>query len=190
VRCPVCKSSLATCTSDGGDYHECRDGHGLLINGPALSPVLHAMAQHEATPHADVKELLVKRVERPADERRRCPNCWADMTTFNYAYNSNIFLDRCPNCDVVWIDVHERDRLMRYLQGHPKVDRLAEGIAAFHTERRDAELFEKTSPPEILETLVMETFRPDTPVLTKIMWAALALVFLALMILHACLRTS
>ena len=51
------------------------------------------------------------------------------MRTYNYAYNSNIFLDRCDACEVVWVDAREFTQLLTYVKGNPKVDRLAAAMA-------------------------------------------------------------
>ena len=65
------------------------------------------------------------------------------MKTFNYAYNSNIFLDRCYECGNVWIDAKEFPPLLSYVKGNPKIDNLVKTVseygAANIAEKRNTE---------------------------------------------------
>jgi len=50
------------------------------------------------------------------------------MKQFNYAYDSNIFLDRCPDCGGIWADAGEMLQVARHLK--PDLDReiIAKGL--------------------------------------------------------------
>jgi Zn-finger nucleic acid-binding protein len=70
-------------------------------------------------------------IKKPADEQsiRICPQCEAGMHQFNYAYDSNIFLDRCPKCGGIWADAGEMMQVAKYLK--PDMDeRIIAGVVA------------------------------------------------------------
>jgi membrane associated rhomboid family serine protease len=67
---------------------------------------------------------------------RICPRCGASMRKFNYAYDSNIILDKCPDCGGIWTDRGEIRALASYMKGHPKLDKLGRSLAA-HTKKRE-----------------------------------------------------
>ncbi|HIJ66107.1 MAG TPA: rhomboid family intramembrane serine protease [Candidatus Hydrogenedentes bacterium] len=57
------------------------------------------------------------------------------MRKFNYAYDSNVILDRCPSCSGIWADGGEIYRLASYNKGHPKLDALGASIVEHENER-------------------------------------------------------
>jgi Zn-finger nucleic acid-binding protein len=53
----------------------------------------------------------------PADERiRLCPQCITWMKKLNYAYDSNVIIDRCDACEGIWLDQGEMMRLAQFHQ--------------------------------------------------------------------------
>ena len=40
-----------------------------------------------------------------------CPRCRRPLDTERYAYSSDLILDRCPNCNGMWVDAGELDRM-------------------------------------------------------------------------------
>lgn len=57
------------------------------------------------------------------------------MAQFNYAYDSNIILDRCPHCNLIWGDKGEIFKVAQYVKSNPKIDSLAEALGDRETER-------------------------------------------------------
>jgi Zn-finger nucleic acid-binding protein len=45
-----------------------------------------------------------------------CPQCSVAMRQFNYAYDSNIFLDKCPQCEGIWADAGEMIQVAKHLK--------------------------------------------------------------------------
>jgi Zn-finger nucleic acid-binding protein len=53
----------------------------------------------------------------PENERiRLCPQCTAGMKIINYAYDSNVIIDRCDACDGIWLDEGEIIKLAQFHQ--------------------------------------------------------------------------
>lgn len=87
-------------------------------------------AYRERHPDLPVPPLELARVAPPPrPDVRRCPSCGSAMRQTNYAYNSNVYIDRCDPCGRVWLDRHELIKLARHVTGHPKLNRLGESVA-------------------------------------------------------------
>ena len=56
---------------------------------------------------------------------RKCPQCYIAMKEFNYAYDSNVFLDRCEKCKGIWLDPNEIIDIAKHIQYNPDVDVVA-----------------------------------------------------------------
>jgi Zn-finger nucleic acid-binding protein len=54
--------------------------------------------------------------------------CTLAMREFNYAYDSNVFLDRCEQCKGIWLDPNEIIDIARHIQYNPEVDAAARGM--------------------------------------------------------------
>jgi len=120
MKCPVCNSILLQREIAGNELYSCPKKHGISINIDCLGDVICLLASQSETPHADIKDVYhLEGPERTVDEKRSCPGCGLKMKTFNYAYNSNIFLDRCYECGTVWIDAKEFPTLICYVKGIP-----------------------------------------------------------------------
>jgi len=77
---------------------------------------------------------------------RVCPQCEIGMKQFNYAYDSNIFLDKCPECGGIWADAGEMMQVAKHLK--PDIDeRIIGGFLAENPHlsqfERDAERAEQ-----------------------------------------------
>ncbi len=59
------------------------------------------------------------------------------MAKYNYGYDSGIILDRCHACKGVWVDANEAQALAQYVKGHPKLNRLADSMAAHVRENEE-----------------------------------------------------
>jgi Zn-finger nucleic acid-binding protein len=66
----------------------------------------------------------------PGNESKKlCPRCGVATDVFNYSYDSNVFLNRCPVCHGVWADRGEVEHVACYLKGNPAVNKYAESFA-------------------------------------------------------------
>jgi membrane associated rhomboid family serine protease len=59
------------------------------------------------------------------------------MVKYNFSYDSNVILDRCDECEGIWVDGPEVRRLAIYLKGNPRLDRLAESLMDHEKETRE-----------------------------------------------------
>jgi Zn-finger nucleic acid-binding protein len=77
----------------------------------------------EKSDHDYLKLFKPREVALPDSQRRPrlCPECRAAMKEFNFAYDSNIFLDKCPRCGGIWTDAKEILKVAEHLKMDPRV---------------------------------------------------------------------
>jgi Zn-finger nucleic acid-binding protein len=94
--------------------------------------VLESLLSKNLIESESIKEAYKKRPIAPKEVNRsqkKCPKCKVSLEVFNYSYDSNVFLDRCPNCLGIWADKGELSALAKYIKGNPEVDKYAEVLA-------------------------------------------------------------
>ncbi len=182
MRCPICKEALATTSINAVAAHTCTAGHGVLIAGADLTVLLEALARDPNTPYAAVGEVFGQRALAAQDLQRKCYACYVDLHPVNYAYNSNIFIERCPQCDRVWLDADELPKLVRYIKGNPKVDALGAGIAEKVRAQHLAENRPEAEEPalQLAVQCLQEMQDTENPWTIRLMWGGLLLLLLGI----------
>jgi membrane associated rhomboid family serine protease/Zn-finger nucleic acid-binding protein len=117
---------------------------------------------------------------------RMCPRCNAGMRKFNYAYDSNVFLDKCPNCGGIWMDGGEVRQIARYLKHNPDTVAFGESLIKTNQALEDLGELAKTikTPgfwclPKIIIPISDDTPRQRTPLITISLMAACVFAFFA-----------
>jgi membrane associated rhomboid family serine protease/Zn-finger nucleic acid-binding protein len=57
-----------------------------------------------------------------------CPRCCVRLEKFNYAYDSNIILDKCPKCDGMWTDGGEIQKVAKHIKQYPQMFEIGKSI--------------------------------------------------------------
>ena len=130
--CPACGSALRSLDYRGLTLDRCTACKGIWYDEDELGAFLSAyLADHPDLPPAKLTLASAQgaRAHRTEGERS-CPRCSFPLEKHNYSYDSGIILDRCHACGGVWADATETEALARYVKGHPKLDRLADSMAA------------------------------------------------------------
>ncbi len=112
MRCPKCYGELSQMHYESVQVDFCKCCKGVWFNSDELNHVIDDLATREETENAAIeleKEIVGKYdIE---DAGCSCPQCGEAMKQFNYAYDSNIILDKCEFCDGIWTDQSEIIRL-------------------------------------------------------------------------------
>jgi len=66
---------------------------------------------------------------------RNCPKCHSAMREFNYAYDSNVFLDRCDRCEGIWLDTNEILDIAKHIQYNPEMIALGKSVLDMNNNR-------------------------------------------------------
>jgi len=129
--CPRCECALGPSAYHDIVLDPCPECHGVWFDADELDPFL----KHQLSERGDIPDARIKRPGTPesADKLREatrpCPRCHCEMDKFNYAYDSDIFLDRCSDCRGLWVDGDEIQQLLEFSKGNPKLDRMANSMA-------------------------------------------------------------
>lgn len=130
MQCPVCISSLRRETHQYVEFDICGDCRGIWVSGEQF----HALAVNVATDgqvESSAKLTFKPRKAlkpHPDNPVRVCPQCTLTMREFNYAYDSNVFLDRCDTCKGIWLDPNEIIDIAKHIQYNPELDAAVRGL--------------------------------------------------------------
>jgi Zn-finger nucleic acid-binding protein len=150
--CPRCKSHLSSKIIRTCEVHCCMECDGIWVSRETfcrLGDILSIDLKPDE--HSKLKLFKPRDVKKSGEPliARICPQCSVGMRQLNYAYDSNIFLDKCPKCDGIWADAGEMMQVARYLK--PDMDeRIIAGAIAENASLKRFEDEEKI-------TLVLNT---------------------------------
>jgi len=117
---------IETCSDCGGIWFEA-DNFGDFVRGLAASQNVPG----------DVVELFKRRdvlpLHKVKEKTKVCPKCRKELLKSNYSYDSNVILDKCPECGGIWADKGEVERAASYLKGDPRADAVARSLVEIHS---------------------------------------------------------
>jgi Zn-finger nucleic acid-binding protein len=128
LSCPVCNSELVAARFTGVEVMHCSQCEGYWVQKKRLGEILDRYMRRLAERHD--KKHGQKRVNPWKVEKVRlvCPGCGRAMTKLNYAYNSNVLVDRCPACEGTWLDKGEIEKIAEFFKYHGLPDNFWEGL--------------------------------------------------------------
>jgi membrane associated rhomboid family serine protease len=128
--CPKCRSSLSPKNYGDIEVDFCGGCGGVWFDDGELEATLDRIIATQDIPDAPIElEKDITSVFAIDEEQRPCPACDVEMLKVNYAYDSNVILDKCPACGGIWADDGEVMRLAVFRKGNPILDRMGEAIA-------------------------------------------------------------
>lgn len=105
MECIVCETTLATRTFANQQIDLCESCGGVWCDAGELVPVVNALIRQGKIPGAAPGGAPKIRQTTDHDPMEKvCPRCEEITESFNYAYDSNIFLNRCVGCSGIWLD--------------------------------------------------------------------------------------
>jgi len=130
MRCPKCGTELKKMFFKSVPVDYCSKCNGLLLPSNDLNVVVDDFIATRDVPNARIeldKDVVGK--YGISEVNAKCPRCAKKMAKLNYAYDSNIIIDKCAECDVLWVDGGEMLKLAVFRKGNPILDRMGEAIA-------------------------------------------------------------
>jgi Zn-finger nucleic acid-binding protein len=112
------------------EFHICSTCRGIWVSGEqfhALAVLVAAEGQVQSSVKLTFKPRKALR-PGPDNPIRVCPECTLGMREFNYAYDSNVFLDRCDKCKGIWLDPNEIIDIAKHIQYNPELDAAARSL--------------------------------------------------------------
>jgi membrane associated rhomboid family serine protease len=119
----------------------CPKCNGIWFDADELAPVLMALKSNDHAPakEKECTEPIRARSPHTVQENDRfCPRCKQMLKKFNYGYDSNVFLDRCPDCQGIWTDTGEVKQIIEYLKPNPKAEEIGRLLVRIQSNAEDA----------------------------------------------------
>ena len=122
MRCPVCKGLLRWEKVRYVEFDICMDCRGIWVSGEQFRALAVKVAADGQVESSAKLSFEARKVLRPGEDHsvRICPKCTLAMREFNYAYDSNVFLDRCEKCKGIWLDPNEIIDIAAHIQYNPE----------------------------------------------------------------------
>ncbi|MFB3897274.1 MAG: rhomboid family intramembrane serine protease [bacterium] len=140
MQCPACATELTKSKSFDGLIDKCPQCHGIWLDSGNLLYSVVALVENQA-PKAPLPVLFKSRMVVPAnavDETlRQCPRCKQTLTKINYGYDSNVFIDKCPACQGIWVDESELRDIAQHLKVDPRVTEIGKEILESNQTSKD-----------------------------------------------------
>lgn len=113
MECPACHNPLSEISIHEVYIDLCTVCKGIWFDSDEMMDVLKKIVEEKlSVPMAGVP----KKPEAAAETMRSCPRCKNRMAKYNYAYDSNVILDRCPHCRGIWADGGEIALIVQFLR--------------------------------------------------------------------------
>jgi Zn-finger nucleic acid-binding protein len=127
MQCPRCDSSLRREKHQTVEFDICGDCRGIWVSGEQFRALAVKVATEGQVESSVKLTFQARKVLRPGEDNpvRVCPKCTLAMREFNYAYDSNVFLDRCEQCEGIWLDPNEIIDIAKHIQYNPEADAAA-----------------------------------------------------------------
>ncbi|MCP4259718.1 MAG: rhomboid family intramembrane serine protease [Planctomycetes bacterium] len=124
MKCPSCLGRLREVKSKTALVDICLSCRGIWFDSGEFVDFARNLAESEKISSEDVRLFEPRKVhtlETVKETQKLCPRCDLAMRRFNYSYDSNVFLDKCPKCQGIWTDGGEIQRVARYLKDDPRI---------------------------------------------------------------------
>jgi len=135
MECPVCSYRLRRAKAKNVVVDICTHCSGIWFDSGELQIFLRDLVKSDKinpqkTSLFQSRDILT--TDQSVAESRMCPKCGLVMKTFNYAYDSNVFVDKCPRCEGIWTDGGEVKQLARLLKEDPRARMIAQDMLQRH----------------------------------------------------------
>lgn len=118
MKCPACFNKL-TETKTGTVYVDlCTMCKGIWFDSGEFLDVVRSLVADKAVDDKPVLPSKTPPVSAKAapEKEKFCPRCETRLSKYNYAYDSNVILDRCAKCQGIWADGGEVKQIVAFLR--------------------------------------------------------------------------
>jgi membrane associated rhomboid family serine protease/Zn-finger nucleic acid-binding protein len=140
MKCPACSNRLGQVKFGSTVLDFCHSCNGIWFDaGELASVVKHLSLGEDITPQETrlFRRRHVKTTFKVKEKEKLCPRCNNKMRRFNYSYDSNIFLDKCPDCGGIWTDGGEVRQIASYLKDDPETTAAGRAIVEILARPQD-----------------------------------------------------
>jgi Zn-finger nucleic acid-binding protein len=108
MECPLCHEPFFRASINMYPAMHCKKCRGTLMQQLIFGEVVQYLRAQANGPSEKPRPLNAKEMAR----KIRCPNCSVLMEVHPYAGPGNIFIDTCANCNLIWLDYGEINRVV------------------------------------------------------------------------------
>ncbi len=123
MNCPNCAFPLSPIWITTVSVDACFRCKGFWLRKEETGILLDALARQSVSSspikNSAASQKTVTVADPAQDKTRACPQCRRAMGRFNYAYDSNVFLDQCVSCGRIWMDGGEIQQIIGSLREDP-----------------------------------------------------------------------
>lgn len=106
MHCPACAKPFISIRYENVPVEQCLGCKGVWLDQNKIWPIISGHHDH-FTVKEEVSAIQQKGKDVPKDHSLKCPKCRQPLQTFQYAVNSGVYLDRCPQKCGFWLDPGE-----------------------------------------------------------------------------------
>jgi Zn-finger nucleic acid-binding protein len=130
MNCPQCNIPLNNIQYEYQELDACKKCGGMWFDKGELLDVIDSMLLKNKVDDQSAEEAFKGSagVREVHQNNRTCPKCHVGMRTFNYGYDSNVFLDKCSSCEGIWTDRGELKAVAQHIKGNPNMDNYAKAL--------------------------------------------------------------
>jgi len=131
MTCPSCCGRLRKVKSKTALVDICLDCRGIWFDSGEFVDFARSLTESKKISPNEVRLFeprTVHTLKTVKETLKLCPKCNLAMKRFNYSYDSNVFLDKCPNCRGIWTDSGEIQQVARYLKDDPRTKNIGKDI--------------------------------------------------------------
>ena len=189
MQCPACNGVLRAVKAKNFIVDVCPCCRGVWFDADEFAPFARQLSEREdlKPPPATFQAKSVIDANKVNEDLRNCPKCLSVMRKFNYAYDSNIILDKCTNCGGIWTDCGEIKNVAAYLKRNPKEEEFGKYLVSRNRDIEElaaiGESFGRRVPmavmymPKVIIPLGDELSRDRFPAITISLITLCTLVF-------------
>lgn len=126
MQCPACKANLSPLNFKNKTVDTCPACKGVWFDLNELREIISTISKSSSIEPVQIRlfeKKKLKTIYTVHEEDKYCPKCNQVMSIFNYGYDSNIFLNKCPLCQGIWADEDEISALASYIKGGKKTNK-------------------------------------------------------------------
>ena len=120
MECPACGEALNEVKVQSIYLDTCAACRGIWFDSEELVEILKVLMEDKTLTSRGPYQILTREqaiaANRVPERERSCPRCAKAMVKFNYAYDSNVVLDRCNHCRGIWADGGEVWAIVQFLR--------------------------------------------------------------------------
>ncbi len=120
MQCPSCGSTLRTIDYEGIRVETCDGCGGEFLDAHEQKHIIEARQKRFGEKEKEALASIEPAHGVPTEEKHRlvsCAKCGVGMRPLNYGGDTGIIIDRCPECNSVWMDAAELEAIQAMVEG-------------------------------------------------------------------------